>query len=392
MVDPQPQTSSRYRALDALRGLASVKILFSHVLAIRLAWVARDHWYVRFTPIGVLTDIRIGVITFFVLSGFAMHAMMSKADFRLSVFFARRFVRLYPPFAIAITFSAIAWLLCTRIGHAPDISFTSATWEVTTSWSVLSNFMLSGGQDIMRLDPPVWSLVHEVRSCIIFPIYFYAYQRYGCPVAFLGVALSLIACKVFAIHGQHWYSANDNVLYSFLITMHLFTCFIIGSLCYRHLETLKSISSSRPTLSVGSLLLAYILFRHLRTANSGFSDYPRAIMAMWLMVIVLSVPLVSRFLEKPIFHFFSSVAYSLYLFHYPIILIFLYIRPATMPLSEVALAAIVTSFVVALAVRRFVEQPFQTMSRRIGRRHANVSGIEPVGRSAPRLPADRLPT
>jgi len=97
----------RWISLDALRGLAALAVVLSHVAEPKGG--ARAGAVVQ-GLVGFLGYGRVGVVLFFVISGFCIHLRWARSlaegertalDF--ASFWKRRFVRLYPPYLVALT-------------------------------------------------------------------------------------------------------------------------------------------------------------------------------------------------------------------------------------------------------------------------------------------------
>ena len=103
--------SRRLVSLDALRGLAALAVVFSHV--------ANPGDSVPVEPIrsvlgralaGVMDYGRVGVVLFFVISGFCIHLRWGRAlaegrstAINFTAFWKQRFIRLYPPYLAALS-------------------------------------------------------------------------------------------------------------------------------------------------------------------------------------------------------------------------------------------------------------------------------------------------
>ena len=144
----------RISALDALRGIAALAVVFSHAIN-KHAWPV---WLVGLTPLGALRDGRSPVILFFVLSGLALTVSLRQPRTRGYLpFAARRICRIWLPFAVAIVLAAIC---CGLVDTRPD----PQAWNV---WlpdlpnldNTLDTLAMLGRRQDTVLDIPVWSLI-----------------------------------------------------------------------------------------------------------------------------------------------------------------------------------------------------------------------------------------
>lgn len=103
----------RSRAVDALRGLAVLLVLFHHLdigVLVSAPWLA---------PLKVLHEAGfLGVSLFLVLSGFSIHLRLASGGaFAVRPFLLRRFVRLQPTYYVALGLAAVVALVSALGGH-----------------------------------------------------------------------------------------------------------------------------------------------------------------------------------------------------------------------------------------------------------------------------------
>jgi peptidoglycan/LPS O-acetylase OafA/YrhL len=156
---------ARVGALDGLRGLAALGIVVLHV------WMF-DHGDANggFNPqSGVdmtINELRLGVVLFFVLSGYLLYrpflaAAHGERPFpALRSYARRRAARLMPAywFALLGSFALLAWLdhpLRTSAGELPVFLLFGQNYLAETA---------------KHLDPPMWSLVVEVSFYAALPL------------------------------------------------------------------------------------------------------------------------------------------------------------------------------------------------------------------------------
>ncbi|MCO1335789.1 acyltransferase [Microbulbifer sp. OS29] len=109
--------SKRFLNLDALRGLAAILVVWQHSseIFIRTPSIAQ-HGTSLAEIISQLDFGRIGVICFFLISGFVIPYSFSGARSSLKTFAIRRFFRLYPAYWISLFIAvALAWLIADRV-------------------------------------------------------------------------------------------------------------------------------------------------------------------------------------------------------------------------------------------------------------------------------------
>lgn len=223
----------RLHALDCLRGLAALIVMFQHCLLAFPAgsetsepWSIRSGWF-NYPPFSLLIGGRAAVILFFVLSGFVLSmSLMEKPRYNYLAYLGRRMVRLYAPLTVVILLAALVYG-CSPGPTSPTISNWLAEIAGDQHISlvgVIRHFSMSGLTEDMRLDVVLWSLVHEIRVSIILPILVLAVKRHTA-VAML-VVLSIYMGSTFLLRGAAWEGTLSN---SLLGTAHylLFSCLVL---------------------------------------------------------------------------------------------------------------------------------------------------------------------
>jgi peptidoglycan/LPS O-acetylase OafA/YrhL len=116
-MSPEQATGSRrLQSIDVLRGIAILLVLAIHIPHDAPGGWRQNPW---FFPAWLAEFGYLGVPLFIVISGFCIHRSAAAAwttlgryDFSWRQFWVRRFIRLYPPYAVAMAFSLVAafWL------------------------------------------------------------------------------------------------------------------------------------------------------------------------------------------------------------------------------------------------------------------------------------------
>jgi peptidoglycan/LPS O-acetylase OafA/YrhL len=152
---------TRVAALDGLRGLLAVVVVAWHVCA----------------PFGVgwmLPFANVAVGLFFLMSGYVLTRGW---DGRFGLFLARRFLRLWPVYA-----------LCLGVGY----------WiaGVPPVWSEFLWFPYIGPNASPTIDPPVWSLCLEAYAMPLMPLIVWAGAASGLRAALCMAAIAAVGLAV----------------------------------------------------------------------------------------------------------------------------------------------------------------------------------------------------
>jgi peptidoglycan/LPS O-acetylase OafA/YrhL len=181
----------RVSAIDALRGLAALLVLFYHARG--MFWIGFSqtwHQYGLHPDFNALLGYlsvplsygSLGVTLFFVLSGYCIHrrgagqlVVNPRATIDLKAFAVRRFWRIYPTYLCALLITALidGWILA-RTGirdPAQDDSLHAFLVSLVTLQGYLAVYFGSNGV--------FWTLAMEVHLYLAYPILFYLSKRVG---------------------------------------------------------------------------------------------------------------------------------------------------------------------------------------------------------------------
>lgn len=343
------------RDIEGLRAVAVGVVVASHLLA---------------NPAGGF----VGVDIFFVISGFLITGLLLREyerDGKISFreFYARRVRRILP--------AAILVLLVTCIA-ARIVFFESRarqTYE-DSIWAALSManwHMASNGTDYFQstLPPSIvqhyWSLAVEEQFYFVWPLLivaigWFATRRKGLSVrASLTVALSLVVVMSFA--WALWQTPRDT-------TVAYFSTFTRG--WELGLGGLLSIAATRLRAlprPVSFILvwggLAAIVYATIYTEADQSFPAPGALPATLGAVALIAGGCSSRalfnpLLENPLFRFIGQISYSLYLWHWPVIILTetLMVKGS----AEQIAVSLVASIALATASFYLIEQPIRSTS------------------------------
>lgn len=369
----------RWDSLDALRGIAAFLVLLFHCAQVFPGFSAAvsplhpagwsDPWsWMKFTPLRLLVSSGpSAVVLFFVLSGF----VLSLPFLRLrkpaySEFAIKRLCRIYPPFAAAVLLSAALYMLV-QPKPVPGTSdwFATVLWDQPLSLAyVLRNLTLSGLQPDMTLDLVMWSLVHELRISLIFPLLFMLARRWPWPVMAVSLVTAVAATMVLA--GQEATSIGA----SLLDTARFVPMFIAGILIAGRVEPIRdAVARLSPAVAAGLWIAALALLMAPGPTVSDYYDFVWGAGAVTVLVMTVGSSRADRLLSVPPCVWLGRVSYSLYLIHVPLLAAVIHLAHGWLPLPLTVLCVIPLALACAGLMYRLVEQP----SIRLGRRLATLA-------------------
>jgi len=344
---------SSYRPdIDGLRTLAVVPVILFHAGFVSLGGF-------KLAPGGY-----VGVDVFFVISGFLIsriiYSEVNNRSYSVVDFYARRVKRIFPALFVV-------YLACLAMGATQGIMEDAAQIRnaVVASIFFVSNIYFAshaGYFDSAIQSNPLlhtWSLSIEEQFYIIFPIILLALrkQNHQVRIAVLGVLMLVsLGASIYLTR-----TAPDVAYYS--ITARAWELAIgglLGIVTFRQLAAWQS-----EALGVAGLLAILAAVVTFDKATS-FPGYAALLPTLGAAAIILSGmhhrTTVARFLGCYPMRQVGLISYSLYLWHWPILV---FMRQAGHNSRSDALIAIALCFVLSWLSWRFVEQPFRKAGRAV---------------------------
>lgn len=343
---------NRISKLDSVRGIAALMVVIGHCHGISLFGL-EDHSFFWWLP--ALWDGESAVLMFFILSGYVL-ALQLDGPKRPSLpqYLARRFLRIWPPFAVVIVlaFGVLFWTQ-TAVdagvqNGAPRVPHLKDLWE---------NLLMIGNP--YAIDPPVWSLYVEMRLSLVFPLVFWLSRRFQ----FLEAMLVGLAVSVLLSHTIHW--RMPEMLLSLAEASRFVVLFVLGAALARPGNPVQLLYGRlHPTAKAGCLVVAVacLAYRFLPVAwPLPFSGYVRWIGVGWLYICCLYSSVAERLLSHRPLHFLGRVSYGVYLTHFPLMLLI----SGGQPTTWTTLLILAASLTAGTVVNILVEQPMAQLARKV---------------------------
>lgn len=352
-------------SIDSLRALAVLAVIIYHV-------------DVNYLPGGFL-----GVDLFFVLSGYLISSLIIK-EFRktgtvnLYNFYIRRARRLLPAVYFMITVGLVVMVLFNEVllrkSHLDAIFgyiYSSNWWYIFHKLDYFDSF---GAQSPFK---HLWSLAIEEQFYMIFPLLFLLVNgkkkskdgTYKLNKKFLYVVLGLILVSLIAhillfdINNiSRIYFGTDTRAFSLLVG-------VVGAILYPmerlHSKVTPQQNMVYSVVSLASIVTLITVMVYTSEYNTWLYRGGFLLVAILGLIVIISSgkqhTLMSKLLSfKPIV-FIGKISYSLYLWHFPILVL-------TTPVSEIGnpniffvILRIVLTFAVAIVSYVFVETPIRKL-------------------------------
>ena len=366
----------RLIALDGLRGVAALVVMFHHIYLVAVPFLRRaggsapgsPYWWVSETPLKILTAGTEAVLVFFVLSGLVVALpALSTARFSWSGFLSGRIARIYlPVWASLLLGTVLVWLIPRN-----RLAVSNGSWVAdrnATSTTVLDALrqgsLTTASYDINNV---LWSLRWEMAFSVLLPL-------------FVAVAVLVRRCWTLIV-----VTAGAALIVSFLgLLTHIdalryLPIFLLGTLMAVRLEDIRRWAErsiqrrwehiGTISLVVGSavLLLAHWLFQTIVPWGTVMGSALTQLAvpgAVGLVVAAVGVPLLRRAFESRSSQWLGRISFSLYLVHVPILV------TLTFLIGDdrwwlVALLAVPLSLGVGWGFYRVVERPSHRLARHI---------------------------
>jgi len=349
----------------------------------------------------------VGVDVFFVISGYLITGLLLRealAHGRISLagFYARRARRILP----AATVVLIATLLLT-VAFLPQIRWRSIGTEAATAAVYVVNWVLAGGTDYMNPDvmaSPLqhfWTLSVEEQFYIVWPLVLIAVLAITARTAsrrasknvdagrllrFAGIGILAIFIPSLA-WSIHYTTINPAPAY-FITTTRLWEL-ALGAMVAVFAPLLARLpnfaAQALGWAGLGGILLASVWYTAKEPAFPGTAALLPTLASAAIIVAGMSGRAetgVGRLLSLRPMRWVGDLSYSLYLWHWPLIVVATYLLGGTLGFGW-GLAITALSFVPSWLSYRFIENPFRDWPRlKLSASHALAAGSGLVAASA----------
>jgi peptidoglycan/LPS O-acetylase OafA/YrhL len=375
-------TNKRILSIEAIRGMAAIYVMLGHlVLLYKPYQFFPGYEFVIKTIFGFGHQ---AVLLFFIVSGFSI--TYSSPNFNenqkieLREYYFKRFRRIYPLFFISLIISVITLLIT-------ENSFELR--RIILSFVFLTDISKGSISNPISTNFPIWSLSYEVIYYILFPTLYYLITRFGKKRTFIIVlAVSIIAGSLnlltvpnhlFNVFQYSWVwlagsylaaayrkrtqlvikNLNGLVIFSvaFMLTIEqipiirdwFWSLFFI--LCFS--AFLINATETRKKYRFISLLIGLIsiVFCFFLTFNNSITYHSTILRVFLLLLFVVNIVIhfsritIQRRLIFWLVQKFSStgsISYALYIIHWPIIILFIFLYKTFFEMNLVNTLSVIT--------------------------------------------------
>jgi peptidoglycan/LPS O-acetylase OafA/YrhL len=349
----------RIDSLDALRGIAALIVVVFHCISTMpgLYEAAASTWILRPLFAG-----QAAVYLFFVLSGFVLFVSVERQHpIAFLPFVIKRVMRIYPPLVAIILASASAFILVQPHPIAElSVWFNHHSWNTFPTAKVLAgHFLLLDGVHYQNLDMVIWSLAHELRISVIFPLLAITVRRMLWTSLAATLLISLAAFQLDPPREPHTWI-------DLIGTLKFVVLFVAGAgLAKKRHAVEEWAADARHRIPMRLLLVASVILLSIDTEG----PFPLLIGlgALGTVAVCFADPAARRFLSWPPLIWLGRLSYSLYLVHLVVLLTIVHAFHESVPVPVLLLAVLPLSLLAAELLFRTVEMPSIRLGRWVSR-------------------------
>lgn len=377
----------RLGGLDALRGLAALTVVIHHFLIANPVFFDAAHRYdlawLKLTPLHVVWAGREAVILFFILSGFVLSIpWWNRRRPATAAFFVRRLLRIYPAYLVAVLAATAGDVLLSRHGLAGMSDWFNSVWaRPLDAPTLVSHLLLVPPFDPQPLDPVLWSLSHEMRISLLFPLLMWFVMRYDWRLV-VGALLPL-----------SWLGGLFTPM-SWISSIEFLLMFAVGALLARERERITAFVRGLSSLHLWvGLLLAMVLYTtnfwlpvpRLPAYSIALDDWAVCLASLVLIAVALGaferLPRPAELLGTAL----GKISYSLYLIHAVVLFAFVYWLAGVVPVVFRELLALPVVFAVAVLMYIAIERPGIALGSQLAQLLPNRQSAAPIPKLEPEI-------
>ena len=319
--------TERIQIIDFLRGLSCLGILFYHVrVDLWVGWWEiqnNPHMYSSITKATAWLSIPTpflgyAILLFFLISGFCIHYPNTNPGACPSwkIYFIRRFLRIYPTYAIAI-------LLTAFISYCSFKTWGDKSWNVNriiTVTTLLQNYPPDTGQ--LLNNTSLWTIPLEFEFYILYPLVFFFMTK----AKFLIILITAFLCSTLSI-----YLYQSGIIWVSLTALFFWPCWLLGAWLAQLYRNTKIINIK---LYYQLVILLFSITIALFSSYKSFQWWTQYIAwTIFYFLFFIFCLVRSKFIIGLIgsatfsmISWIGTISFSLYIIHFPIFRLMGYIH------------------------------------------------------------------
>ncbi|EEL19466.1 O-acetyl transferase [Bacillus cereus Rock1-3] len=351
--------SKRIKELDSIRGLAALTVVFGH-FCLMLPSLPNS---IKFSPLRFLWAGGEAVIVFYVLSGFVLSMALYHSKTNYWGYLIKRFVRIYIPyyFWIIITFALFILFSPYEVAGLRDWFYDR--WQGSiTKIDIINHIVLLNNFFTENYNPVIWSLAQEMRISIVFPLLFLLFYKLSWKKTIL-IALSFSLISVF-LNMLHIGKA-EGFYNGYADTLHFTSMFMVGMLLFKYQEKLIYLYQNMKKYKKGFLIALGIILYLYSILIYGFSrndttflfkDWGVVMGVSIFIIMAMSNLKIKAFLNKSVFVYLGEISYSIYLCHFPIMMVLFKLLYTKIPIFFLLTLCIIMTLLFSIVSYHLIEK------------------------------------
>ncbi len=355
-----PRKPGYNAALDGLRGIAVLGVWLFHL-------------HPPLLPGGFL-----GVDAFFVLSGFLIHGIVStdleSGRFSFREFYLRRVLRLLPNATLTLCVTLVLWNLCLPPNAAiqPGLHglFTLANLSNLFVWKHLGSYWGDAAESAPLTH--FWSLGIEEQFYLFFPAYLFLLHRKRW-MNLGSLAVPAVLSLALWTHGSRHHTSGT----FYLLPTRAWELLLGAAAAHwaRSSPIAQRLPRATGWIGLALVLVSLVAVPHADSSLGAMALIPTVGTASVLVSLRDPTHSLTRALSWPALVGLGLMSYSLYLWHWPLIVLGrLLANYRNLPEATGAVAGGILSVGAAYAAYRWVEKPLRDGSRSRPKRLAWLAG------------------
>jgi peptidoglycan/LPS O-acetylase OafA/YrhL len=326
-----------------------------------------------------------GVAVFFFLSGYLITTLMrmeveSTGTLSLKNFYIRRSFRILPPFYVVLTLILVVVALHWLPGSYTGTDLAASAFYLTNYWNIYVRSILMPGFNVF------WSLAVEEHFYLVFPLIVlvmlkFKWKRQTQAAILLGLCGVVLIWRCILVFKLHSLQMTFGPVLMPLRTMYgtdtRIDSILFGSvLALWGNPILDEGPKPRWSWTIGGILLLLMTFVYRSPEFRETFRYTVqgiALIPLFIAAIRWHEHPAFRWLDSAPLKFIGILSYTLYLVHFPALIL---VERWTGNRLIVGVVALALSIVVAYAVHILIEEPCARLRRRFGSRTADV--LDPI--------------
>jgi peptidoglycan/LPS O-acetylase OafA/YrhL len=308
------------------------------------------------------------VTLFFVLSGFVLSLpFYSGKSFNYGAYAIKRICRIYIPYIVSMVI-AVLFREMFYTGKVEGLTdWINMTWTQSLSSNSIKDHLLLVGTFTSNINNVVWSLVHEMRISLIFPLIMFLLIKLNFKKG-IGLTILLPCISVIVSFTSDKPFLGTELYY----TIHCTSLFIVGALLAKYrVNAINKLSTLGMKSKIALFLIGIILYLYahpsfvLNILIQDFNPFYRAVIDTWftslgasiLIVFAISSSQFSKILRNRFANYIGKISYSLYLTHLAVLFSCVHLLNGLVPMWSICLIVVAGTFVLSSLMYYLVEKP-----------------------------------